>query len=637
MSRYRYEPLGNESNIRLITLLPGNPSDDITVELYESSFEKDSQLIYDALSYVWGSESDPGQVHIGQEGPTPVTKNLLSALKHLRHESEARTLWIDALSIDQSNNTEKSAQVSMMGEIYRRASRVIAWLGPEENGSGRVLTFMNYIGSQIQIDWRTKLVRAAPACTDPDVADAAKDLKLDREDVFALGHLLARPWFERLWIRQEVILGNPKTIVQCGSQHILLKEFRSALICLYQKSSPFYLISPELFDRLEYLRGFIWQGATVSLWDLREEFGKAKCRDPRDRIYAIASMLYPAERAVIPQPDYNVPFRDVYRDVVLRWLSTFSGLDLLRECELQDGDTGPSWVPDWSRGATASLRSHPLLASSQLGSWYENPEPGILSVAGASCATVTEAGTILNDDHLTLKDLYHQVHEFLAPQILDGQYVSGCSLVEAYARTLVCDGIADEKDPAGNVWPDLETAKLAIQRIHSESQISDRDFGRSAPGNLALRCMLPISGKKFIKCDKGYIGIAPPLTQPGDQVCVLLGCKAPMILRPMEDGSFILVGESFVHGLSKGEGLLGPLPENIRIAKVIQNAQVGYALGFVNELSDTVSFVDPRLASMSLDLEEFTRMSNENGNGQLILSPEVLREKGVDIKYFNLR
>jgi len=40
-------------------------------------------------------------------------------------------LWIDALSIDQSNDSEKGPQVAMMGAIYQLATRVIAWLGPE--------------------------------------------------------------------------------------------------------------------------------------------------------------------------------------------------------------------------------------------------------------------------------------------------------------------------------------------------------------------------------------------------------------------------------------------------------------------------------------------------------------------------
>jgi hypothetical protein len=45
-------------------------------------------------------------------------------------------LWIDAICIDQGNNAEKAAQIPLMGEVYSRAGRVLAWLGAEERRLG---------------------------------------------------------------------------------------------------------------------------------------------------------------------------------------------------------------------------------------------------------------------------------------------------------------------------------------------------------------------------------------------------------------------------------------------------------------------------------------------------------------------
>jgi hypothetical protein len=59
-----------------------------------------------------------------------VTPNCESALRHLRLKKKPRTLWIDALCINQSSNAEKSRQVPLMGDIYESASRVLIWLGP---------------------------------------------------------------------------------------------------------------------------------------------------------------------------------------------------------------------------------------------------------------------------------------------------------------------------------------------------------------------------------------------------------------------------------------------------------------------------------------------------------------------------
>ncbi|KAG4440759.1 hypothetical protein IFR05_003746 [Cadophora sp. M221] len=88
--------------------------------------------VYDALSYTWGGAEDPqsivlnGSVH-------GVTANLGNALRHLRREEEDLTLWVDALCIDQKNNDEKSIQVCMMGDIYRRAACVRAWISMRED------------------------------------------------------------------------------------------------------------------------------------------------------------------------------------------------------------------------------------------------------------------------------------------------------------------------------------------------------------------------------------------------------------------------------------------------------------------------------------------------------------------------
>jgi Heterokaryon incompatibility protein (HET) len=38
-------------------------------------------------------------------------------------------IWIDALCIDQQNNSERNHQVRVMGKIYEMAIEVLVWLG----------------------------------------------------------------------------------------------------------------------------------------------------------------------------------------------------------------------------------------------------------------------------------------------------------------------------------------------------------------------------------------------------------------------------------------------------------------------------------------------------------------------------
>lgn len=58
----------------------------------------------------------------------------------------------------------------------------------------------------------------------------------------------------------------------------------------------------------------------------------------------------------------------------------------------------------------------------------------------------------------------------------------------------------------------------------------------------------------FIITKKGYIGLAPQGAKIGDIVCVIFGGDVPVLLRPDGDG-FILVSESYIHGLMEGEAM----------------------------------------------------------------------------------
>lgn len=40
-----------------------------------------------------------------------------------------RTIWIDAVCIDQSDNAERASQVDLMGEIQGQSSLLVVWLG----------------------------------------------------------------------------------------------------------------------------------------------------------------------------------------------------------------------------------------------------------------------------------------------------------------------------------------------------------------------------------------------------------------------------------------------------------------------------------------------------------------------------
>ncbi|KAH7384948.1 heterokaryon incompatibility protein-domain-containing protein [Cadophora sp. MPI-SDFR-AT-0126] len=122
------------SQIRLIYLQPplGSESDSDTIICSIHTADLDDEIcMYNALSYEWGTERN-GSFSILLSGKEiVVTENLWRALRLLRYEQSALPLWVDALCINQTDDTERSSQVRQMGRIYQRASCVIAWLKPE--------------------------------------------------------------------------------------------------------------------------------------------------------------------------------------------------------------------------------------------------------------------------------------------------------------------------------------------------------------------------------------------------------------------------------------------------------------------------------------------------------------------------
>ncbi|KAH8788003.1 heterokaryon incompatibility [Diaporthe sp. PMI_573] len=72
-------------------------------------------------------------------------------MRHLRYPQQPRTLWIDAVCIDQSSLEERGEQVTRMSSIYQNASRVIVWLGNGSEESDLAMCKLAYLGRQVMI------------------------------------------------------------------------------------------------------------------------------------------------------------------------------------------------------------------------------------------------------------------------------------------------------------------------------------------------------------------------------------------------------------------------------------------------------------------------------------------------------
>lgn len=132
MQKHVYKPITNQGFIRILTLSPGAPGDELRGELgfLNTGICADE---YEAISYVWG-DSSRSRVMLCDGAKILITENLHEALSRLRLAQTPRRLWVDQICIDQDNPEEKSKQIPLMDLIYRNAAHVLVWLGCDLKG-----------------------------------------------------------------------------------------------------------------------------------------------------------------------------------------------------------------------------------------------------------------------------------------------------------------------------------------------------------------------------------------------------------------------------------------------------------------------------------------------------------------------
>lgn len=236
MSRYAYAPLDPlASTTRLMNLLPGLFDDDIIISLETLDLANNRHRQYEALSYAWGSKDNPLEIFITDPSTNiqailPVTQNLALALRYLRLPHLSRTLWIDAICIDQQNLEERGHQVKKMGDIYHTTRQVIIWLGPATDYGAFAVRILRGISATIEVDWQT-LTMTCTTPADGNWANTQIPLMCDNRTSSSFYNLLHAPWFKRLWIWQEALLSRTAEI-HIGHETLAWNDFRNAIFCL---------------------------------------------------------------------------------------------------------------------------------------------------------------------------------------------------------------------------------------------------------------------------------------------------------------------------------------------------------------------------------------------------------------------
>jgi hypothetical protein len=142
------------------------------------------------------------------------------------------------------------------------------------------------------------------------------------------------------------------------------------------------------------------------------------------------------------------------------------------------------------------------------------------------------------------------------------------------------------------------------------------------------------------------------LTEIGDAVCVILGCSRPILLRRLEgSGEFLVINESYIHGLMYGEALLGTLPAPWSV-HLFNGTESIYTAQYTNTETGEVDLDDPRLGDLPSEWEQLAvnrtandpmhvvrfrnKTTGQTSNSDPRLLPDALRARGVPLETFRL-
>ncbi|KAK5659754.1 hypothetical protein OQA88_965 [Cercophora sp. LCS_1] len=576
-SAYRCTSLP-KNHIRLATLHPGTTN---AIQCSLQPIHLASLPPYEAISHRW-NPADPTAIVLTpsptEPGQTlPVSSAIYNLLLHLRHPTTPRTIWLDTICIGQSSTTEKEIQVSHMTDIYRNATRVIAWLGSSPLSHGG-LAYLSALGTDqvpTPTTWRGKLRLNTAWSSAVEIA--------------------GNPWFTRAWVVQgvacaqslilitatetadwrgvadgliqfRVMSQDPERLLQGGFDKSLLKRIDAAAKGCRHATA------------LENVRSYYRGGdGDAQLGVLLKYSLGVECTEKRDRIYALLGLA--RERGVM-DVEYGTGTTTgmvfaraaaaVLKESLDGWYLSGRGyVGGVLEEEV------PSWVPDWMSRTFVNhvVQGEGYMAGTGFASVVDTEEVGngILRMKGVVVDKITLIGSIwpwpdaetpscsanLGLFRRVAKCRREESVMLAGPNELKRRYPWLHELEEALWRTRMGNRAAvawaqgQHRRPSDAEW-------LGVRAVVMEQDSgAGFDFARlcAAWGSLGLG----IGGRRLVVTEKGYLGVVPPLSEEGDSICVFFGASTPTVLREGKEldgrwnGSFTVVGSCYVHGVMDGE------------------------------------------------------------------------------------
>lgn len=185
---YQYKTLDHAGKeIRVLEVLPGSKEEPLRAKFVRVFLSKQKVNSYETISYAWGDHTQRGEIQI-DESVIDITASSGAALRCMRRPDKPRRLWIDAVCINQDEDQEKSFQVQMMGEVYRRSIHNLVCLGEEDDTTKSAMASINR--ALDELNTRLNSSKSLSKIIRHDILTLKCEL-----DLAAMSHFFERPWF----------------------------------------------------------------------------------------------------------------------------------------------------------------------------------------------------------------------------------------------------------------------------------------------------------------------------------------------------------------------------------------------------------------------------------------------------------
>jgi hypothetical protein len=461
-----------------------------------------------------------------------------------------------------------------MGEIYKKAEFVDVWLGEEDEDTKFAVAFIPML-----LRCFTNLEEGDETGDEaPNVIGTLGVLTIRSRSWDAFRDIFQRPYFRRMWIVQEVVLGS-NCRVYCGSHIMQWNDLAKTALCMKTDSSH-HVEAHRVVQMVRILKRKLASAIDRPLLDILRQTYNLQCTDPRDKLYGILSLSSDIREGELV-PDYGRSCQEVYIEVAKLCIHKYHSLAVLCCVRNPKNLSGlPSWVPDWNTisatGEILGFRSSEQYsaAGTTIPSFKFSSDGLILSTSGKSVDIIQSLGSIMMEGIYQL-GLEQVLHEWEVYARTASPYHTGEIYPATFWRTLIADGQTrgNDSDQARQQlyesYDNLRTRNRLIANPTTQNNpwepIAEMSIVNAQALEFETMFRAVGSGRRFAITERGLLGLVASDAQVGDCICIFQGVQVPFVLRQRPNSDlYNLVGECYLQGWMDGscfESFVGPSEE----------------------------------------------------------------------------